>query len=176
MSVKRYHPISSILHWVMVIMLTWLVFSGRALDGLLDRGFEFDFIIQAFANHKAIGVAVFFVALLRIILRMIYAAPAHEEGFRGQVAAGVQWALYAMLLVYPLTGFAFHSATTGFKTPVKWGPIQFPDFPIGGEEFWHVAHQACFYILGAILALHIAGAMFHLLIKRDGMFRRILPV
>lgn len=176
MNDQRYHPLSSILHWIMVIMLAWLIWGGRSLETFYERsGGDLNATIGAFSQHKAIGVAVFFLAVARIAIRMVTSAPPHEEGIRGLAALWVQRALYATLLIYPLTGFAFHSASTGFKTDVTWGPLTFPDLPIGGEGFWHQAHIACFYLLGSLLILHISGALFHLIVKRDGMFRRILP-
>lgn len=170
-----YHRSVSLLHWLTVVLLAWLIWGGRALSTLIDRGFDFDFIIRAYAQHKAVGVAVFFLALLRLLLRWWTTAPPHEPGWRGVLAKWVQRALYATILIYPITGFAFHSASTGFKTPVSWGQLTFPDWSIGGETFWHMAHQACLYLLGLLLLIHIAGAMFHLVVRRDGVFRRILP-
>ena len=171
----RYHWATSVTHWVMVALLAWLIWGGRALGGLIERGFDFDFVIAAYSQHKAVGLVVFFLALVRLILRWVFPAPPHEAGVRGLAALWVQRGLYVLLFIYPLTGYAYHSATVGFKTPVTWGPLTFPDLPIGGEALWHQAHQGCLYLLGLLLALHLGGALYHLLIARDGMFRRIVP-
>ena len=36
-------------------------------------------------------------------------------------------------------------------------------------------HETAAFVLIAVAALHIAGALFHLIVKRDGVFQRMWP-
>ena len=97
---------------------------------------------------------------------------------RWQQAAhhGVHHLMYVLFFAVPLIGWAYSSAA-GY--PLVWfGVWQLPDFvPVSTEladaiKPWH---RITAYALAALIALHIAAALKHQLIDRDGLLRRMLP-
>lgn len=174
MAVSRYHPLSSILHWVMVVMLAWPLWVGRSMERYWAmEGVDGEALLSL---HKSIGLLALFVAIARIILRLIIASPPRLPSWEGRLANWTQWGIYVILVLYPLTGYAHHSAYWSNKMSISLWVINVPSMPgLTHEEFWEWAHQMCFYGLSALLTLHISGALFHLLLKRDSVFRKILP-
>ena len=76
----------------------------------------------------------------------------------------------------PLVGWAYTSAA-GF--PVVWfGVLPLPDFvPVNKPlaEFLKEAHEALAFSMAALVGLHVAAALKHHLIDRDGMLWRMWP-
>ena len=84
--------------------------------------------------------------------------------------------MYVLFLAVPLLGWAYSSAA-GF--PVVWfGVWQLPDLVTANSELaeaikpWHMITA---YTLAALIVLHIAAALKHQFIDRDGLLRRMLP-
>ena len=169
-SKTSYHWTLSLLHWVMVGLLAWLIWGGLALEGL---GFS-EAAGKAYAQHKVWGLAALMIASLRLCLRLCFRGPRLEPGWRGAASLWVQRALYMLLFAYPLSGYFFHAASR-LKAPILIGGWQVPDWPLGPAAFWQDVHHACLISLGFVLCLHLSGAIWHL-IQRDGFFRRILPL
>lgn len=154
----------------MVALLGWLIWGGWALEGL---GFGAA-AAQAYGQHKAVGMIALGLAMVRLALRLALPGPGHAPNWRGRASLGVQRALYGLMLLYPISGYAFHSATQGVKVPLGLWGWKIPDVVMGGAAFWQSIHHLCLPALGFVLSLHLAGALFHLS-QRDGMIRRILP-
>jgi cytochrome b561 len=84
--------------------------------------------------------------------------------------------LYVCLLVMPLSGFSASQFT-------KFGVTYFGLFkipPMGTEnkdiyELLQGIHETTSYLLAMLLVLHIAAALKHLIVDRDGVFQRMLP-
>ncbi len=84
--------------------------------------------------------------------------------------------LYILLFVTTLLGWA---GTNAYGDPVSvFGLFDFPaiiakDQPLSDRII--VWHLICGILIGVIVALHIAGALYHWLIKRDRVAQRMLP-
>ncbi len=133
-----------------------------------------------FSLHKTVGVAVFFVALLRILWAVSGEKPGllHPDNKLEALAAEVvHWMLYGSLVAVPLTGWIHHAATTGFA-PILWPFGQSLPFVPKSEPVAHLfggMHELLVWTLAASLALHIAGALKHHVIDQDSTLRRMLP-
>lgn len=133
-----------------------------------------------FSLHKTVGVAVFFVALLRILWAISQEKPGllHPDNKPEALAAEVvHWVLYGSLVAAPLSGWIHHAATTGFA-PILWPFGQSLPFIPKSEPVAHLfggVHELLVWTLAAALALHIAGALKHHVIDRDSTLRRMLP-
>jgi cytochrome b561 len=84
--------------------------------------------------------------------------------------------LYALFFVVPLLGWAYSSAA-GF--PIVWfGQITLPDLVTADKalaELIKPLHELSAIALMALAALHIAAALKHQWIDRDGLLERMLP-
>ena len=82
--------------------------------------------------------------------------------------------LYVLFFAVPLAGWAYSSAA-GFPI-VPFGLFQLPDFvPVseGLADFIKPVHKYAAYSLAALVVLHVAGALKHHFVDRDGLLRRM---
>ena len=136
--------------------------------------------VTLFSIHKTVGVVILAAALARIAwaLSQPRPAPLHPERRLETLAAGtVHWVLYAALVLMPLSGWTAHAATEGFA-PIWWPLGQ--DLPLvpesaAVEHAAAVLHRTFGYVLTGAIVLHVAGALKHALVDRDGTLARMLP-
>lgn len=89
---------------------------------------------------------------------------------------GTHHLLYLLFFAVPLIGWAYSSAA-GFPI-VFLGLWQLPDFvPVSKDlaEAIKPWHQYTAFALAALAVLHIAAALKHHLVDRDGLLHRMLP-
>lgn len=178
-ALARYHPVAVALHWVLAIALIGLIAMGLVMTELPFSPLR----LKLYNWHKWIAVTVLALSAVRLVWRWVHrppplpvrieaAMPAWQRALHRVVHVG----LYALFFAVPLLGWAYSSAA-GF--PVVWfGVLQLPDFvPVNPD--WAEAlkpwHRWSAYAMAALIALHVAGAVKHGLIDRDGLVRRMLP-
>ena len=87
---------------------------------------------------------------------------------------GVHRLMYLLFFAVPLAGWAYSSAS-GF--PVVWfGVVPLPDFvpqdkPLA--ESLKLLHKLLAYTLGLSVVVHVAAALKHQLVDRDGLMARM---
>lgn len=86
-----------------------------------------------------------------------------------------QWLLYAVLLIMPLSGYLL-SAYGGRPTPYFW-LFNLPGFEkdTNLHDVFERVHLLGQWALYALVLLHVAGALWHLVVRRDGVFDRMMP-
>jgi cytochrome b561 len=83
--------------------------------------------------------------------------------------------LYACLVAMPAVGFLASNFT---KYGVKYFGFQIGPFfaeDLAMRDTLQTVHQLLSWLLGVLVILHVAAAVKHLLIDRDGVFQRMLP-
>jgi cytochrome b561 len=82
--------------------------------------------------------------------------------------------LYVLFFAVPLLRWAYSSAE-GF--PIVWlGLVQLPDFvPVseGLADVLKPLHKFSAYAMAALVLLHVAGALKHHFVDRDGLLQRM---
>jgi cytochrome b561 len=130
-----------------------------------------------FNLHKSIGITLAAFVLLRLLWRLSHpgpALPASLPRMQRVAAAATHWALYACMLVMPLSGY-LGSSFSGY--PVKYFGSTLPswgwEWPAAKALLSNV-HLAAAWLLAALIALHVVAALWHAL-HRDGLFSRMWP-
>jgi cytochrome b561/polyisoprenoid-binding protein YceI len=167
-------------HWLVALLILTNIGLGLYAGGL-PRGSDSDVarIAPLYSLHKTIGVAAFLLALGRILWTLTQPRPgALHPGRRLEtfLAETVHWSLYAAMLVMPLSGWLYHAASEGFA-PILWPLGQslplVPKSPELAGTFKSV-HGASARLLILSVALHLAGALKHALLDRDGLLLRMV--
>ncbi|MEC8294840.1 MAG: cytochrome b/b6 domain-containing protein, partial [Pseudomonadota bacterium] len=185
-SPDRYGSIAKALHWTTALLILALIpmgFIAKNLAIATQTGspvVSIEVLTTLFSTHKTLGVAVFFVALLRILWALSQPKPRalHPDRRLETLAAEtVHWLLYGAIVLVPLTGWIHHAASTGFA-PI-WGPFG-QDLPLVPKseplsELFAAFHFAAVVVMVLSLGLHIAGALKHQIIDRDITLARMLP-
>ena len=178
---QSYGAITKTLHWVTAFGILLMIPLGLIAHALpYDTAADLAFKATLFSIHKTVGVALFFVAVIRILwaLTQPRPAPLHpERRAESFLAATIHWLLYGSLVAGPLSGWVHHAATDGFA-PI-WGPLGqslplVPKDPAFAEAAAGL-HSVFVWALGIALALHVAGALKHHVIDKDATLRRMLP-
>ena len=162
------------LHWLIAITIIGMVAFGLYIADL-PRG---DWKSELIGIHKLIGFTVILVALPRILWRWGNGWPVHvgdHASWEKTLAKFAQWFLIIATIAMPVSGMMF-SLGLGYPVPVlglfEIGPLpqKIPILAnIGG-----IIHEYTGKSLIAVISLHIAGALKHHLIDKDGTLRRML--
>ncbi|MGM0982989.1 MAG: cytochrome b [Pseudomonadota bacterium] len=176
----RYAYPHRMLHWLVALVLLFSLASGLTLgflgfEGAVERlGDSWTNLL--YTAHKTFGVLILGLMIARVITRLLFVVPLHEpplHPFQRILSASVHHLLYLALLAMPVLGW---TATASGDFPVQFLHWNLPGL-IGVNEalseqlfLWH--GRLGWTILGLVL-LHIAGALYHWLIKRDGVMKRM---
>jgi cytochrome b561 len=172
----RYDRVAAILHWSIGVLLLGEIAFGLLLDEIAPRG------TPARAGvinlHKSFGIVLGVLVIVRIAWRLAHAPPPWPASMslRRQRAAHLgHVALYACMLIAPLAGylgsnFSKHGVRFFGATLAPWGP-DWPD----AYALLVAVHDASTYLLLALTLGHVAMALKHALVERDGIFARIAP-
>ena len=173
----RYHPVSIILHWVLGIALVCLFCFGLYMADLPISPAR----LKLFNWHKWAGISILGLSVLRLLWRATHPAPPLPTQIE---QAMPQWqlkihhathiALYALFLIVPLVGWAYTSAA-GFPV-VLFGQFPLPDLLSPDKALAALIkpwHKFSAFALALLVLLHIAAALKHQLIDRDGLLKRM---
>lgn len=173
----RYPLVQRLLHWTVALLVLFATLLGGAIglfgfEELRDR-FGADVTNFTYTAHKSLGVLVLVLMVLRILARIVFGRPARPPLPRGQRIAAelVHGLLYLLLLLLPVLGW-LATAAGGF--PVQLFSWELPGLigrDAGLSEQLFQWHQRAAYALLALVALHIAAALYHGRIRRDGVMQ-----
>jgi len=163
-----------VLHWltvICVVVAAAFILTRDELDGRNVR-------LWLLEGHRHFGLFVLALFVVRVFvrLRMGRLPPSGEHPWPVRVAAGLTHiALYALLVTLPLLGWALTSAQ---GKPAHLFGATLPNLVAPDEDLadtlqtWHL--NAAWVLLG-IVCLHIAAALWHHFVMRDGVLRRMWP-
>jgi cytochrome b561 len=162
-------------HWLVAISVIIQVPLGVALvfaelGAWQDRLFNF---------HKSMGVLILILMILRLLNRALVGAPAPEPTlaeWQRKVSSAVHGTLYLLLIVQSLVGYWANSAF-GASTPF-FGLFEIPAIGSSNEALSNrlfMAHRLIGLALVLLVGVHVAAALQHFFILRDGVLQRMLP-
>jgi cytochrome b561 len=164
---------SRVLHWLMVVMVLAMLFIGVAMVSSLV---DYDRLV---AIHRPLGIAILIVVIIRFVNRQLNPPPAFLATMSALERVVATWSerlLYALMFALPLIGWCMLSAA---RYPiVLFGVLQLP--PIVPEQallfsVLRRVHTVLAYLLFVTFLAHLTGVLFHTLVLRDGLLRRMLP-
>jgi cytochrome b561 len=170
----RFTPLQRVLHWVMAICILLMLFIGVGFASTITPKY-----LPLVTTHKTLGMAILVLALIRLGVRIRYGAPPLPATLPGpmQLAASLShYALYALMIGMPLLGWGMLSAAA--YPVVLYGNVRLPQILPLNDTLHTVLWDAHYYLafaFYAVILLHIAAALFHALVLRDGVFRSMAP-
>jgi cytochrome b561 len=128
--------------------------------------------------HKWAGIVILTLSALRLAWRLTHRPPpdAPMPAWQQRAAHATHRALYVLFFAVPLAGWAYSSAA-GFPV-VVFGVLPLPDFVPAERELAALLkplHRLLAWSLAALVAMHVAAALKHQWIDRDGLLRRMMP-
>jgi cytochrome b561 len=168
----RYTRTARWLHWTLAaLIITLLALGWYMMTVEHEPGAD-----SLFNLHKSLGLAVLVLVALRIVWRFghpVAPLPDYVPAWQKKLATVTEWALYLCMAAMPLTGYlgASHQKRApmffGLPTPV-WTR---PNHDVA-EQFFGI-HSLIAWPLVALIVLHVAGALKHVLIDKDKVFTRM---
>ena len=174
-TVSRYGSLSIGIHWLMLLLFI-AVYGCIELRSFYPKGSDLREALKTW--HFMLGMLVFVLVWLRLAARLSGPAPGikPEPATWQQLSAKLmQLALYALMIVMPLSGWLLLSAT---GKPIPFFGLELPAL-IGAnkglasqiKEIHEFLGTAGYYLIG----LHAAAALYHHYIMRDNTLTRMLP-
>jgi cytochrome b561 len=171
----RWGAVAQAFHWLIAILI---VAQGAIGLIMVELGMT-PTKVKVFALHKSIGLTILGLALLRLAWRAAQRVPRDPPMpcWQRIAARASHFLLYALILVLPISGWLFNSAA---NFPLEWfGLVHVPSLTQGYAprlKAWALdAHVSLFWILAGVVAVHVAGALWHHLVQRDDVLLRMLP-
>ena len=175
-SPATYSASAKLMHWFVAAAVIVLLALGPVMKRLVPEGSLRD---NLYLFHEALGALVLIVMVVRLARRVAFGVPAPDAEMppvEQRASLWAQYALYALLFVTTVLGWA---GTNAYGDPVSvFGLFDFPtiigkDQPLSDRIM--VWHLICGILIGLIVALHIAGALYHWRVKGDRVLQRMMP-
>ncbi len=164
-------------HWWTVLLIAiqlplgiFMVSYGARTNFAAPTGTMYDM-------HKIFGMLILVLVVARLVYRLRNGAPADEptlEPWQKAVSHITHWMIYALLLLVPLLGWLATSAYGPFK------PFGIPLPGLLGENQdlatrLYGVHKLMAILLALLVAMHVGAALFHYVIRKDGVLNRMWP-
>jgi cytochrome b561 len=171
---QRFSGLQRLLHWLMAACIIAMLFIGVGMVSTVMPKY-----LPLMATHKTLGIAILALALVRLAVRAFKGAPALPADLPEVIKIGARlshYALYGLMVAMPLLGWAMLS--TGDYPVVLFGNLRLPAI-LPQSDMLHTlfrrAHVWLAFAFFALILMHIAAALFHLMVRRDGVFDAMAP-
>ena len=174
-TLQRYNLLSQLFHWLVAALIIGLIVTNTLHQGAPDPS---DLRVSSIKLHISLGILLFLVTIARILWARISPQPTPIDAPRWTLVAAklAHLALNLATLLIPIFGY-LRVVSKGrvaefFGTPLP---------SIIGESPWindmmHIFHGEPMEIfLYCLVGLHVAAALWHQYVRRDGSLERMLP-
>jgi len=172
---ERWGVVSIVLHWTVAGLILCVQLPAAFLMVAVEPGALQNAL---YFTHKNVGLLIFLLAAFRLAWRWkhpVPALPADLPRWQAFAAHATHVLLYLLLFGMPVSGFLY-TAFGGFPVPVlglyDLGQLIPTDKAVA--EIFKQSHLTAQWLLYAVVAMHVGGALQHHLIRRDHVLRRML--
>ncbi len=172
-ALERYGAAAIAFHWTVAGLIVFLGALGLLFDSIPRESRPFWINV-----HGSVGLIYFGLVIARLLWRAGHRPPDLPPdigAFSRRASDAVHHLLYALMVLIPIFGvvaFVWHGRVFDY------GLFQLNFGVASNRDIFHPAekiHQWLAYALFGLAALHVAGALWHQVVRRDGVLLRILP-
>ena len=171
----EYSSVAKSLHWfILALLIIQFAIAWTMPD--IGRGSVPTGLI---GWHLSVGLTILAVMVVRLAWRLTHPAPPAPADLPPALATlsrVTHYLLYAILIVLPVLGWA-NASSRGWEVKL-FGIVPLPAMTEKGSKLGHTlgdVHATLATVLLAVVALHVAGALYHALVLRDRTLQRMLP-
>ena len=173
---QRYTRPAILFHWLIALLIIGAFTLGLVMTdipGITPTKLKY------YSWHKWAGVTVLLLATLRLLWRLASHAPAYPDSMKRwekQAANHLHLLLYLLMFAVPLSGY-FYTLSAGVPV-VYFGVFQLPLLIDANADLKPLLKEVHYWLnmgLAGAVGLHIAAALKHAFIDRDGVMKRMLP-
>lgn len=176
-SLARYSSGAIALHWLIAVLIL-----GNFVGAWMAEDLPKPERIELMGYHKATGILILLLTVLRIVWRLVHKAPPLVETLKAwevAVARVTHGLLYFLMLAVPFAGWGLHSSASQGKAVSMFGLFDMPALPVGSDKptigVFHEAHEIFATLMLVLFALHVVAALKHHFADKDGTMRRMAP-
>lgn len=174
---RGYSLFIRILHWTMAFIMVTMVIAGILMVNVYNTfnattGFLYDY-------HRGMGFVLLILVVVRLLAYRFSTPPSPLPDSMPQkhknLAVIVHFLLYAALIIHPIFGW-YATNAWGVKNIPIFGLFNLPALVEKDRElgnFLLAIHGYVGFFIAGLIVLHIAAALMHLIVKRDGVFQRM---
>ena len=170
---RQFAASSRLLHWLMAVMVLTMLGIGMAMVVSLGN---YHVLVSI---HRPLGIAILILVVVRFVNRLLNPPPpfpASMSRAERLAATASELAMYGLMLVLPLVGWGMLSAA---RYPiVLYGSLHLPFILPHSAAVYAVlrkAHTILAYLFFLTFMGHFGAVLFHTLIVRDGLLKRMAP-
>jgi cytochrome b561 len=173
-SAARFTPLQRALHWIMALCILTMLFIGVHMVSTISPNY-----LTYIGIHKPLGIVILVLALIRLGVRLSSGTPPLPRDLPEPMKLAAylsHYVLYALMIGLPLIGWAMLSA--GGYPVTLWSGFQLPPIAPQSEGLYTLLRHAHIYLallFFAVILMHVAAALFHALVRRDGVFEAMAP-
>ena len=169
---QTYDPVARIFHWLIAALILVQLAAGLLMPDIHNDMPETGWITW----HFSIGPVILLVMALRLVWRWTHpVVPPPLARWEYRLSRVTHATLYALLFVITILGWIAANAH-GFDEYLL--GLKLPSLAPSHAEWGHKCgdiHGLLVWVLLGVIALHVAGALYHRVIKRDTVMARMLP-
>ncbi|MEO6975825.1 MAG: cytochrome b/b6 domain-containing protein [Gallionella sp.] len=162
-----------IVHWLTLAMLIVAWYLGDSLADSTD-GSKATFV--GYLIHMAAGASVLVLALSQLIFRRKDGTPTKvvDKPVFQAAARGVQYLMYAVLLLLPFSGVLTVIKGGAGKALLAWDVNMLPKEHGYHNVFAHEVHEQLVTVLIVLVVIHLLGAIKHQFFMKDNLMERMM--
>ncbi len=170
----RYTKVAIWLHWLIGLAVIVNICLAMLTEGLPKETHR-----AAMGIHKALGITILALTVIRILWRLGHRPPplpAATPAWQRPLSKFVHFLFYALLILLPLSGWVWMSAA---DRPIDFfGLFVIPAIAAPNEnlaDVMHDRHELLGLTMLALAAIHILAALKHQFFDRNGLIGRMNP-
>lgn len=173
---SKYGSLAKWLHWIIAILIIVMLVVGFFMGDLPKETGLQGFTYNA---HKITGLIILLLVCIRFIWTLINVKPdlPGTPSFLEKFAErSVHWLFYLVMFAMPLSGWIM--ATAAGYNPHMFGihfAMPFIHKSKSLSDFAESTHEIIAWVIIVLLVLHIAAALFHHIVKKDDVLKRMRP-
>ena len=174
--IARYTRTAMVFHWLIAALIVGAFALGLIMTDIV--GFS-PTKLKYYSWHKWAGVTVLLLAALRLLWRLFHPVPEYPASMKSwekSAAHHLHLLLYVLMFAVPISGY-FYTLSAGVPV-VYFGKIPLPVLIEADQTLKPILRSVHYWLtmgLAALVAAHVAAALKHAIISRDGVMRRMLP-
>lgn len=173
MTNTRYSKGAIAFHWAIALLVIVNLVIGLFHESLFNPA-------QVMPLHKSLGILILVLTIGRIAWRLGHRPPplpVAMSGFERMVMKGTHLLFYILLIAVPMSGWVMSSNPARPRPVDFFGLGELPLLPVSGSMAGaaHEGHEIMGLFMAALVVLHVAAALRHHFLLRDGLLRRMMP-
>ncbi len=174
-SPTQYGSIARFLHWATAILIIVTIPFGLIMVNIGPGTMQ----NVLYVTHESIGLPIVTLAVLRLIWRLADPPPPLPASIppgQARLARINHQLLFLLLFLMPASGYLFVIAGGYPMNYFKLFDVpRLVDKNEGLSKLMETAHLSLQFAVYALVGAHVAAALHHHLVKRDGVLRRMWP-